>query len=1186
MKGIKKAMVYGYAILVILSALFVVMGQGPISTNRTHASDFAKSTSDYLFVVPVEDHGYAPMIKHLIDGAKTSVYVAMEELKNDSSVKSLLNSLINAENRGVDVKVIYQDSMSDSNAVNYLSSNGVSVKSGGNSKFIHDKLIVIDGQVVYVGSHNWSPSALEKNNEYGAIIYNKSIAGFYDQYFLSLWSNADSTPSLTNMAINNAGMWINTTYDGYTYNALNSLINSATKRLYVAMYTMAYYSSPNTDEERVNTLVNDIVAKKSIAKVVLETHNENAWNYLHSNGVNVKNDSSSVITHLKLVIADDSVYIGDANWDTEYFNNDTHTVGVIVHNKTIADYFASFFNVIYKYGNVPYYIPSPFVDTWTASAPAGGYATINVYIANGGYKNGTYFYLKPIGPLWSDIGKYPSWYRNSVYDWRSEKLYVEVPSSASSGMYTVGLRFYSKDHVINYTMYFKITVSGSGGSVPIANHLLITEVYYDDASSYSKYRFVELYNPTSKDINLDGYKLVNVSSGHTYTIHGLKIHAHSHVTIASTAYYFAERFGKYPDIGDGSQHNLEISAHRGGIALRAPDNTTVIDAVYWGGYNGWNVNSGKYDSIVRVPYDWDNDSAQQWVGSQRPYPWVQSLSDKVVLIDRGHKSYFSSRIGDFVVKLREIGLNPENFTATSGQHSNISADLLNTSTRPLAKLIVITDPARKLSSQEIENISNFVNNFNGSVLLSSESDYGNYSHPQNLNAILEALSSTIRFNDDEVLDSTNNSGASYKPIIHHFNDTTGEVAHGVSEVEFKSSCSLVDASGGRLKEGGGVILFATGDNDTYNKDADGSGDAYIYTKGSYIPVAAGEIMNKHRIAALGATIFQDGADGIQSTYDNALFTTNLVKWLMGIKSVSLGNPELSFANNKHENASMIISVSTANAESVTINYTTDGTHYFESAMYDDGTHGDAISGDGTYSFILPNYTSGTHVRVKIMAEGTDSTADTSLDYYAMPQISWVRNNTAEVVVEGKITVKPGSFSKAIYIQDESAGVEIYGLDLSSLNLNYGDYVKVVGEATTYHGDVEIKISSAMQVKKTVSGNPVEPMDISIALANSTNYGKLVRVSGIVKNINSTGHYFYLDDGSGHAVRIYLKNRSIDISSLHIGDSITVVGVQAQYGSTYEIVPREQSDINSSVPELSWYIAILLALFIVAAKFKK
>ncbi len=183
-------------------------------------------------------------------------------------------------------------------------------------------------------------------------------------------------------------------------------------------------------------------------------------------------------------------------------------------------------------------------------------------------------------------------------------------------------------------------------------------------------------------------------------------------------------------------------------------------------------------------------------------------------------------------------------------------------------------------------------------------------------------------------------------------------------------------------------------------------------------------------------------------------------------------------------------------------------------------------------------------------------------------------------IEGRVTVKPGSFYKSIYIQDSTAGVNIYGVDLSGLNLQYGDYVKVIGDATTYYSDIEVKISSAEKTVKTMSGTPVTPQDITIQQANSTNYGKLVRISGTVKSIDPNGKYFYVQDSGGNAVKVYLRNSSIDISSLNVGDNVQVTGVQSQHYSTYEILPREQGDIVvNPIPEFSGYIWIPMILLI-------
>ncbi len=447
-----------YVVVLLLSLTYVA-----VTPTTNTQQDYTVNTRSQggIFVVPIENYGYAPIIKHLIDNAKKSVHISMLLLSDYEPVKTLLDSLVDAKNRGVDVKVVYEGDISSNHyGADYLSSRGVAVKEDGSSKFLHTKLVVIDDEVVYLGSHNWSPNALGKNNEYGIVIFNQSIANVYERYFQSIWNDASSTPSAGHVYESVQGLSIETTYDGYTYNALRSLIDSARQRLYVAMYTMAYYSNPNSTEERVDTLVNGIVSKGDIASVILDDHDsENAYNYLKDEGVDVMYDSKSVTTHLKLVIADDSVYVGDANWDYEYLDNETHTVGIIIHNASVANFFAGYFLTIKKYGDAPYYIPDGFVDNWEIETQAGGDVNLTVYLANGGYINDTSFYIQTRSKLNTSIYQYPSWDRSSVYDWRTENLHIHVLNN-ESGNYIVAITFYSKYHHINYTMYITVNVQG------------------------------------------------------------------------------------------------------------------------------------------------------------------------------------------------------------------------------------------------------------------------------------------------------------------------------------------------------------------------------------------------------------------------------------------------------------------------------------------------------------------------------------------------------------------------------------------------------------------------------------------------------------------------------------------------------------------------------------------------------
>ncbi len=451
--------------LIIISALFLS------AFHFSSANSIRASSGDGLNVVPVENYGYAPIVKHLIENATSSIFISMNVISDYEPVKTLLDALIDAKNRGVNVRVLFEGEISSNwYAVNYLRDHRVNVKNDSSDTFLHTKMVIIDGKVVYVGSHNWSPYALEKNNEFGVFIFNRSIANFYGEYFNSLWSDANITPNLNNIKEKAGNLSVETTYDGYTYSALYNLMTSANTRLDVAMYTMAYYSNPDSEEERVNNLVEKIAEKGSIAKVILDNHDSgDAHDYLANNGVDVIYDSSSTITHLKLVITDDSVYIGDANWDYEYLDNETHTVGVIIHNASIATFFAGYFETIYKYGDAPYYIPDGFVEKWDYTT-TGKDVKINVYLANGGAMNDTYFHIIPHGSLYTSLNETPSWNRTDIYDWINETAIVNVPSDAQ-GNYTISLTFYSKYYHINYTMYFIIHVEKE---VPELNSILFS----------------------------------------------------------------------------------------------------------------------------------------------------------------------------------------------------------------------------------------------------------------------------------------------------------------------------------------------------------------------------------------------------------------------------------------------------------------------------------------------------------------------------------------------------------------------------------------------------------------------------------------------------------------------------------------------------------------------------------------
>jgi len=145
------------------------------------------------YVYVLTDRNYYHSLINDLRRANSSIYVAMHSMVYDPSddfdwANDVIRELVNAKKRGIDVKVVieyrtYYGYMSDNlEAYNYLSSSGVSVKLDQETDTDHLKLVVIDGKIVYVGSHNWSESALYYNRETSVKIVSEEVARHFLEY--------------------------------------------------------------------------------------------------------------------------------------------------------------------------------------------------------------------------------------------------------------------------------------------------------------------------------------------------------------------------------------------------------------------------------------------------------------------------------------------------------------------------------------------------------------------------------------------------------------------------------------------------------------------------------------------------------------------------------------------------------------------------------------------------------------------------------------------------------------------------------------------------------------------------------------------------------------------------------------------------------------------------------------------
>ena len=136
---------------------------------------------------------YLPMLINFIQTAKYRIDIGMYIFKVGKSEangpRRVMAELIRARKRGVKVNVTlekssYNNSLNDDNkqVAKILRRNKITVKLDSKKRTTHTKIVIIDGRFGFIGSHNFTHSALTKNNEITLLLDNPRVVGDISRY--------------------------------------------------------------------------------------------------------------------------------------------------------------------------------------------------------------------------------------------------------------------------------------------------------------------------------------------------------------------------------------------------------------------------------------------------------------------------------------------------------------------------------------------------------------------------------------------------------------------------------------------------------------------------------------------------------------------------------------------------------------------------------------------------------------------------------------------------------------------------------------------------------------------------------------------------------------------------------------------------------------------------------------------
>ncbi|MER9657925.1 phospholipase D-like domain-containing protein [Mesorhizobium sp. M0152] len=134
---------------------------------------------------------YIDVVLPFVRSAKRTIFFQNQSFNTKTvgdNYCKLLDALLAQQKAGLDVRVIFRSFGSDdretiSDAKDYGFDTGKIRK----QKNCHTKGIIVDGEAVLIGSHNWTTAGTGFNRDASLIFYDRGIAKFYEDIFLYDW---------------------------------------------------------------------------------------------------------------------------------------------------------------------------------------------------------------------------------------------------------------------------------------------------------------------------------------------------------------------------------------------------------------------------------------------------------------------------------------------------------------------------------------------------------------------------------------------------------------------------------------------------------------------------------------------------------------------------------------------------------------------------------------------------------------------------------------------------------------------------------------------------------------------------------------------------------------------------------------------------------------------------------------
>lgn len=278
-----------------------------------------------------------PLVK-AINAARLSVEVAAYSL----SLNSVRYALINAHNRGVNVRMVMESTNMDRSDPQALLNAGIPIIGDNRPGLMHDKFMVIDKSEVWLGSMNFTDSGTYEDNNNMMRILSTKVADDYLVEFNEMFEDdkfgpdtVAQTPNPT-VTLNGTRVDIYFSPDDGVLNALVPVLKSAKK----SIYFLAYSFTSND----LGTIVRDKATAGLTIEGVMDEEQVSSnqgteYNPFLQAGLAVRIDGNAGLMHHKVFIIDEKIVVfGSYNFSQSAEESNDENL-IIIYNEAIAQQF-------------------------------------------------------------------------------------------------------------------------------------------------------------------------------------------------------------------------------------------------------------------------------------------------------------------------------------------------------------------------------------------------------------------------------------------------------------------------------------------------------------------------------------------------------------------------------------------------------------------------------------------------------------------------------------------------------------------------------------------------------------------------------------------------------------------------------------------------------------------------------